>query len=81
MIELLAQVGIGLPGLTAVYLTQQPRAHLRRYACLFGMLSQPFWFLTTIPNEQWGVVALNVVYTALWGRSIYRLWFLREGTI
>ena len=81
MLDLLAQFGIGVPGLAAIYLTQQPRADLRRYACILGMLSQPFWFLTTIPNGQWGVVALNVVYTFLWGRSIYRLWLLKERTI
>lgn len=81
MWDVIGQLGIGLPGLTAIYFTQQPRAHLRRYACLFGLASQPFWFLTTIPNGQWGVVALNVVYTWLWGRSVYRLWVRKETTI
>lgn len=38
------QIAIALTGVVAIFLTQSSNPEHRRYACLFGMASQPFWF-------------------------------------
>jgi len=41
------QILIALTGATAIWLSQQKRANLKKYACLFGMAGQPFWFYSS----------------------------------
>ena len=40
----LDQIGIAFSGVLAVWLTQDKRERWRRWACIFGLLGQPFWF-------------------------------------
>lgn len=74
------QIGLALCGVTAVYLSQDARASRRRYACLFGLAAQPFWFVETIAASQWGMVALSLVYTASWARGFYSHWIKRTAS-
>lgn len=68
------QLAIVLTGVTAVFLTQSKRESRRRYACIFGMLGQPFWFWSAITAEQWGVTAVCVLYTAAWAKGVWVHW-------
>jgi hypothetical protein len=68
------QIGIALTGVTAIFLTQSKREYLRRYACLFGMAGQPFWFWSAISAEQWGVTALCVLYSLAWAKGCWQHW-------
>lgn len=68
------QIGIILFGVAAVWLTQDPREWLRKYACLFGMAGQPFWFVAAIDAQQWGVFVVCVLYTLSWMRGIWHHW-------
>jgi hypothetical protein len=70
----LEQIAIAITGVTAVYLSQDTREEWRRYACLFGMASQPFWFYATAKAGQWGIFALCCLYTYSWGRGIWNNW-------
>ena len=76
--QALSQYGIALFGVAAIWLTQSPSAQLRRYACIFGLASQPFWFVSTWLAEQWGAFALSVLYTGVWGSGFHYHW-LRGG--
>lgn len=40
----LDQIAIALLGATAAWASQARRLGLRRWACIFGLLGQPFWF-------------------------------------
>lgn len=71
---MLAQAGIALFGLSAVWLSQDPRHGVRRWAPIMGMLGQPFWFYTTITAEQWGIAILCGFYTYSWARGFYHQW-------
>lgn len=71
---MIAQVMIGLFGVTAVWLSQSDDVGRRRYACLFGLASQPFWFYTTYQAEQWGIFALCFLYTWSWWRGFTLYW-------
>src|SRR5262245_60293759 len=77
----LDQIGITLSGVIAVWLTQQKRATWRRWACIFGMLAQPFWFYAAWKAEQWGIFAVCLLYTYAWSRGFWLHWvdpYLRE---
>jgi len=71
---MIEQIAIGLLGVTAVFLSQSHHLNVRKYACLFGMASQPFWFYATFKAEQWGIFILCFMYAISWGVGIYRFW-------
>lgn len=71
---MIAQLMIGLCGVTAVWLSQSADLERRRYACLFGLASQPFWFYTTYQAEQWGIFALCFLYAWSWWRGFRLHW-------
>lgn len=68
------QIAIALFGVTAIFLSQDARAERRRWACVFGLLGQPFWFIETIKAEQWGIVVLCCFYTIAWARGVKTNW-------
>lgn len=68
------QIGIALTGVTAIFLTQSKHEWVRRFACLFGIAGQPFWFYAAINAGQWGIVALNCLYTIAWGKGVWLHW-------
>ena len=37
------QVFIGIFGLASIWLANDPREPVRRWACICGLLAQPFW--------------------------------------
>ena len=48
--------------------------HARRWAPVFGILAQPFWFYATWQAEQWGIFALSFLYAASWIRGLWTQW-------
>lgn len=48
-----------------------------KWACVVGLINQPFWFLTTIINQQWPLVAITTAYTLLWAKGLSK-WFREE---
>lgn len=73
------QWGIALCGLVAVLLTQDTNPERRRYACLFGLAGQPFWFFAAWKAQQWGVGLITVFYTLAWSRGIWTMWIRRSS--
>jgi len=67
------QIFIAITGLAAVFLSQS-NGDKRKYACFFGIASQPFWFYTTYTNEQWGIFALTFFYTYAWVLGFINNW-------
>lgn len=68
------QIAIGLLGVTAIFLSQSANPDVRKYACLFGLCSQPFWFYATFTAHQWGIFFLSFLYTISWMRGIWLYW-------
>ena len=52
-----------MTGGVAVYLSQQGNDNLKRFACIFGAIGQPFWWYSTLQAEQYGMFALTLLYT------------------
>lgn len=70
---MIAQIGIAIFGVLAVWLSQESRIERRRWAPVFGLIGQPFWVWSAWSAEQYGILALCVLYTASWARGL-RMW-------
>jgi hypothetical protein len=71
------QIAIALFGVTAVFLSQSHCANRRRYACIFGLIGQPFWFYAAWTAQQWGIFALCFLYSFAWGKGAWLHWVKR----
>ncbi|MEM5294220.1 hypothetical protein VSR82_07740 [Burkholderia sp. JPY481] len=76
---MIEQIAIGLCGVAAVFLSQDRRASWRRYACLFGLAAQPFWFYTTWRAQQYGIWAVCWLYAFSWARGFWTNWIRRAA--
>jgi hypothetical protein len=76
----LDQIAILLTGVIAVWLTQDKRESWRRWAPIFGLLAQPFWFYAAWKAEQWGIFAIAMLYTYAWARGVWTHWLTSERT-
>lgn len=68
------QVVIALTGVVAIYLSQQDNESLKKYACIFGLLGQPFWFISAYQSEQWGIFLLCCFYSYAWYTGVNNNW-------
>lgn len=68
------QLGIALTGVIAVWLSQSADRSRRRYACLFGLAGQPFWFYTAYVHDQWGIFFVSILYAWAWFRGLQTYW-------
>jgi hypothetical protein len=70
----LEQIAIALTGIVAIWLTQQSNDSWKKYACLFGLAGQPFWFYSAYAAEQWGILVLTIFYTYSWYLGLKNNW-------
>ena len=68
------QIAIALTGAVAVWLSQDKRDTWRKWACIFGLIGQPFWFYSAWQAGQWGIFALCFLYTYSWARGFKNNW-------
>ena len=69
------QLMILLTGVVAVSLSQTRT--LVRWACIFGLIGQPFWLYATWHAGQWGIFVNSVLYTVAWAYGFYVHWVKR----
>jgi hypothetical protein len=67
---ILSQIMIFLLGAPALWLIGRPEKW-SRWGFVLGLMAQPFWYYATIVDHQYGILALNVVYTYNWCQGIY----------
>ena len=75
LLDAISQIIIFVFGLTAIFLLSCLK---NRWGNVVGLLTQPFWYITTWYHQQWGLFALSFVYTLVWCIGIYR-WFFQNG--
>jgi hypothetical protein len=68
------QLVIAVTGCVAIWLVNDQRETWRKWASVFGLAGQPFWFYSAFAAEQWGILALTFVYTASWVRGFRNNW-------
>ncbi len=70
----MVQAIIFLSGALAIWFSQSANAVLVPWACIVGLIGQPFWFLSTRRNRQWGIFLLTVIYTGAWLFGLWNHW-------
>lgn len=68
------QLAIAVTGCVAIWLANDQREGWRKWASVFGLAGQPFWFYSAFVAEQWGILAMTFVYTAAWARGFRNNW-------
>lgn len=68
------QTTIALCGIATVWLSQDPDVSLQRWACVVGLIAQPFWLTTTYRAKQWGMFVLAIGYTLGFMRGVWTFW-------
>ena len=71
--DVVSQIGIIILGAISVILI----AEKNKWGFVFGLLTQPFWFTTSLVNHQWGVFVASLIYTVVWIYGIYK-WFFHN---
>ena len=51
-----------------------------KWGFVVGLISQPFWIITTYINKQWGVLIVSILYLFIWANGIYE-WFYKAKNI
>lgn len=75
MFDTFSQVAIFVLGTVAIVLV----AKKNKWGFVAGFMSQPFWFISSYKNEQWGVFFLSFIYAASWSYGIYE-WFFKKNS-
>jgi hypothetical protein len=79
------QIDRSQPGSTAQVmrsLAQQfrDRQRFQRWACIVGLVSQPFWFWSVWVSGQWGVGVVAVVCALAWLKGLWIHWLAPRPT-
>ena len=75
------QLAIAVTGCVAIWLANDQRETWRKWASVFGLAGQPFWFYSAFAAEQWGILALTFVYTASWARGFRNNWMRSNARV
>lgn len=74
LIDTIAQFGMVIFGFTAIVLV----AKKNKWGFVFGLLSQPFFIITSVVNKQPGLFIVAILYTGSWVYGIYE-WFYKDN--
>lgn len=49
-----------------------------KYGAVIGLIGQPFWFISAVRGESWGIVAASVMYSVSYCVGIYSFWLRKN---
>lgn len=70
----IVQTALALLGPTAIWLSQSRSQQFQRWACIVGLLGQPFWFWSVWQSGQWGVGVVAFVCALAWLKGLWVHW-------
>jgi hypothetical protein len=76
MINTISQIAIFILGTAAIVLV----AKKNKWGFVAGFLAQPFWYITSWENKQWGIFFVSFIYTISWSYGIYE-WFYKDKNL
>lgn len=71
---MIEQFIIVITQLIAVWLIHSQSEKHQKYASIFGLLGQPFWFYSSYVSQQWGTFILCFFFTAMWYKNLDKYW-------
>ena len=76
-LDTICQAAIFALGAAGIYLLGR-NDKSSKYGMILGLMSQPFWFVSTWRSGSWGMFAVSFVYTMMYANGI-RNWFGKKG--
>jgi len=73
-LDAISQILLSIFSITAIILV----ARDNKYGFILGLISQPFWFITSFINKQPGVFIANIFFTLSWIYGIERHFFRKK---
>lgn len=70
----IAQVGISVFGSLAFLLVTSESRSFQIWGVIFGLTSNPFWWLMVFTTHQYMTIPVHLLYTVGWLRKAYYLW-------
>ena len=67
-LDAICNIGVTIFGLLCIWYVGKKS----KWGPIYGLVSEPFWFGTTIINKQCGLVFLCFIYTYLWINAAIR---------
>jgi len=75
MFDTIVQISIIFLGGFSIILALRKSDKVKGLGCLFGILSEIPYFITSYKYNQWGVLVLCAWYSVAWLDGIRRFWF------
>jgi len=72
------QILIFVFGASAIWFVSR-KEKWKRVGYILGLLGQPFWIITSVEKEQWGILALSLFYIYSWSQGIYNYWIKKDN--
>lgn len=76
LIGALLQSFIALTGAVAFWMVIRPQETWSRWGYLLGFAGQPAWLYVTYVSGQFGMFAVSLAWTAVWGQGVWEQWLL-----
>jgi hypothetical protein len=73
MLDLIAQLGIGIFGPAAFICSMSEQRKWKIIGVVLGWVSQPFWYMMLVLTEYWYTTPVHVAYTIGWVLRTYNL--------
>ncbi|CAN7657388.1 hypothetical protein LJR129_005150 [Acidovorax sp. LjRoot129] len=70
----IVQIVLAILGPAAIWLSQSRSVLLQRWACIVGLVSQPFWFWAVMESGQWGVAVVAIACALAWLKGLWVHW-------
>ena len=67
---LIIQIFLFILSVSAMFLISRTESW-KKWGYPIGLASQPFWIISSVQNETWGILALSCCYTITWIMGIY----------
>ena len=78
---MLIQAIIAITGILSIWLVNDERREWARWACIIGLIGQPFWIYSSLENEQWGIFVLSIIYVFAWLRGLKQYWLSTDSQV
>lgn len=77
--NIIIQIILSVLSLSSLFCITRESITVRKYAPIFGLLSQPFWIYATFKASQFGMFLLSFIYTIIWVNTFYNMWINKKG--
>lgn len=61
---------VSILSISSAYYVSENRV---KAAMIIGLISQPFWFILIYETKQWGLLPVDIVYTFVYMRGLWRM--------